>query len=420
MLRFRTLLHVTALLATVGAAEACGSATTDDTTLGSSGGTGGTARGGGSATGGSGASAARGGTGGGGGTGGTGVSGGTGGSSVGSGGSVPSSDACPGLSFDEADAGAGVEACRGVSYEAESAPVDLYLMMDRSISLSMLDPETGVSRWDALRNAISDFVSEASDRDLRVGLGFFGRTGGNDDALDCDADYYADPRVEIGKLSDVGGAIIDAMTAVRPGGFTPTAPALEGALRHARAWAEENPGRASAVVLVSDGYPTQCEPRGISQIAALSETAHGMEPYVRTYVIGLAADFNLDSVARAGGTHQAYRADESDPTGSFLAALRNVSNSKLACRYEIPSPPESTMKIDFESVQVTYTSGDGSVEEVPWIADFSACARNPNGGWYYDDPQAPTQILVCPCTCRRFDAGRVDVALGCKPKVGIR
>jgi hypothetical protein len=141
---------------------------------------------------------------------------------------------------------------------------------------------------------------------------------------------------------------------------------------------------------------------------------------VRTFVIGLAAEFNLDSIARSGGTHQAYRVDEGDPAGSFLAALRNVSNSKLACSYEIPDPPVGTMKIDYEEVQVTYTSADESVEEVPRISDFSACSRNPNGGWYYDNPAEPTQILVCPCTCSRFEAGRVDVALGCKPSIGIR
>ena len=78
------------------------------------------------------------------------------------------------------------------------------------------------------------------------------------------------------------------------------------------------------------------------------------------------------------------------------------------------------MQIDFEEVQVTYTAGDMSVEEVPRIYDLEACARNPNGGWYYDDPAAPTQIFVCPCTCARFEAGRVDVAVGCRPRVGIR
>lgn len=419
-------LTVMTLLVPLAVAAACGGSGAQDTTLGSVGGSGGTlargrsgssgatatgggsaagsTTGGGAAAGGSGATTARGGSG---------ASGGTGGSAV-------SSDACEGLPVEEADGGAGLEACRGVSYEAESVPVDLYLMMDRSISLNEVDPTTGVARWDALRSAIGSFVMEANDRDLRVGIGFFGRTGGNDDSLDCDADYYATPKVEIGRIADVAGPILDAMSSIRPGGFTPTGPALEGALSHARTWAEDAPGRATAVVLVTDGYPTQCEPRGISAIAELAEQARSAEPYVRTYVIGLAAEFNLDGIARSGGTHHAYRVDAGDPTGSFLQALRAVSNSKLACQYEVPEPPDASMKLDFDEVQVTYTTAGGATEEVPRISGQAACDRNPNGGWYYDSPEAPTQILVCPCTCSRFEAGRVDVALGCKPRVGIR
>jgi hypothetical protein len=293
-------------------------------------------------------------------------------------------------------------------------------MMDRSISLAEVDSQTGATRWESLRVAIASFVDEAKNQDLRVGLGFFGRTGGNDDSLDCDPSFYASPAVEIGEVSEVGGDVLDALSAIQPGGFTPTGPALAGALEHASEWAANAPGRATAVVLVTDGYPTQCDPRGISAIADLAEQAHAYEPYVRTFVIGLAAEFNLDSIARAGGTHQAYRVDEGDPAASFLGALRNVSNSKLACSYEIPDPPADTMKIDYDEVQVTYTSADMSREEVPRINDFAACSRNPNGGWYYDNPASPTQILVCPCTCSRFEAGRVDVALGCKPSIGIR
>ncbi len=421
----------TAFLAAALVVQACSSSDAgNDTGLGSVGGSSGgnAARGGSSGTtggspgGGSGGSAANGGAAASGGSAGstTGGSGGSTGGSGGSGGSVASGEACPGLPLDDADAGAGVDACRGVSFEAEPVPVDLYLMMDRSVSLKNVDATTGLTRWQVLRDAIAAFVDEASAEDVRVGLGFFGRTGGNDDALDCDANYYAVPKVEIGDLANVGNDILDAMDAVKPGGLTPTAPALEGALAHASEWAAGADGRATAVVLVTDGYPTQCAPMALADIAAMAEAAHTTEPYVRTYVIGLAADFNLDSIAIGGGTHQAYLVDEGDPTGSFVAALRNVSNTKLACRYEIPPPPDETMKIDYDEVQVTYTAGDTSVEEVPRIYDLEACARNPNGGWYYDNPDAPTQILVCPCTCSRFEAGRVDVAVGCKPRVGIR
>ena len=411
------------LFAALSLAQACSDENARDGTPGPVGGTSGTARGGSTATGGrttSGGAAGSSATGGSAATAATGGSGATTGTGGGTAGTTASGDACPGLPFEDADGGAGVAACRGVSYEAESVPVNLYLMMDRSISLSEVDSVTGTTRWQSLRVAIAAFIDESKDQNLRVGLGFFGRTGGNDDALDCDPSFYASPTVEIGELSEVGADVLDALNVIQPGGFTPTGPALAGALEHASEWAANAPGRATAVVLVTDGYPTQCDPRGISAIAKLAEEAHSHEPYVRTFVIGLAAEFNLDSIARAGGTHQAYRVDGADPVGSFRRALENVSNSKLACRYELPEPPGDTMKIDYEEVQVTYTTADKWIEEVPRISDVTACSRNPNGGWYYDDPASPTQILVCPCNCSRFDAGRVNVALGCKPSVGIR
>jgi hypothetical protein len=55
-----------------------------------------------------------------------------------------------------------------------------------------------------------------------------------------------------------------------------------------------------------------------------------------------------------------------------------------------------------------------------WVSSFAACAKNPNGGWYYDDAEHPSKPTVCPCTCARFQAGRVDVRLGCKPRLGLR
>jgi hypothetical protein len=428
-MRASTTLFATASLAVTGFLfVACSGGNDPDTGLGTNGGTGaatgGRASGGkGGGSGGTGGATAGSSTGGSttGGTGGS-TTGGSGGSGTGgSGGSVPSGEACPGLPFEGGEAGGGgADACRGISYEAEPVPVDLFMMMDRSDSMKNIDPGSGLTRWEVITGAVADFIDEVGDQDIRLGLGLFGRTGGNDDALDCDTNFYANPRVEIGDLADVGDAILAEMGDVRPGGLTPTAPALAGALAHAAEWAEGESGRATAVVLVTDGYPTQCTPNSVAEIAAIAEDAHVTEPYVRTYVVGLAADFNLDSIAISGGTHSAYLVDEGDPAASFVAALRNVSNTKLACRYELPPPPNQTMQLDLDEVQVKYTAGDDSVEEVPRIADLEACSRNPNGGWYYDDPANPTQILVCPCTCARFEAGRVDIAVGCRPRVGIR
>jgi hypothetical protein len=138
-------------------------------------------------------------------------------------------------------------------------------------------------------------------------------------------------------------------------------------------------------------------------------------------VIGLGGDFNLDSIALAGGTHQAFLVDEGDFTSSFANALSNVANTKLACEYALPEPPDGSQTLDLTKVQVTYTTADDeTTEEIPSLASVNGCGLSANGGWYYDDLENPTRILVCPCTCSRFEAGRVDVRLGCRPTIGPR
>lgn len=327
-----------------------------------------------------------------------------------------------GAPADDASAGAGgaAEACSGVSVEAEAVPVDLFIMMDRSQSMGFAVEGSSMTRWEALRDAVESFALDPNAADIRAGIGFFSLSGVSDDNLDCDAANYAEPAVAIGSLAEVGPELVAAMDDITPAGLTPTVPALAGAIDYARAWATEHPERATLVVLVSDGFPTQCQtaPDAISQAA---KAGYESAQHIRTFVIGVGdvAKFNLDNYARAGGTGKAFLTDAGDVTQSFVAALGNISNSRLACEYQIPEPP-SGMKLDPKKVQVIYTPGAGSSEEVPRVDSLGACAQSNNGGWYYDDPGNPSKITVCPCTCSRFQAGQVDVRLGCKPRLGIR
>jgi von Willebrand factor type A domain-containing protein len=342
---------------------------------------------------------------------------------------VPS-EACEGLPIapqgeagaagEDAAGGAPVEACNGVSVEAEAVPVDVFVMMDRSQSMGLAVTGSSLTRWQALHEAVQSFTEAPGAAEIRAGIGFFSLSGGRDDALDCDSNAYAEPSVPIGLISDVGPDLAAAMDDLTPGGLTPTVPALRGAISYARSWAQDNPGRATTVVLVTDGFPTQCD-NDPDQISQAARSGYESPEHIRTFVIGVGdvAKFNLDNYARAGGTKSAYLTDAGDVTATFVQALNNITNRALACEYQLPPPPDG-MKLDSEKVQVTYTPSAGSAEEVPSIPSFAACARNPNGGWYYDDPDQPSKITVCPCTCARLQAGRVDVTLGCKPRLGLR
>jgi hypothetical protein len=267
---------------------------------------------------------------------------------------------------------------------------------------------------------VQGFVEDPAAAEVRMGLGFFSLTGTANDDLDCDAAGYAEPGVPIGLLSEIGPDLVAAIDDVTPAGLTPTVPALEGAITYARDWAGENPERATLVVLVTDGYPTQCS-SAPEAIATAAKDGYESAEHIRTFVIGVGdvARFNLDNYARAGGTRKAFLTDAGDVTSSFVAALNNITNRDLACEYQIPAPPAG-MKLDPTKVQVVYTPATGSPEEVPSIESLAACANNPHGGWYYDFPADPTKISVCPCTCAQFQAGHVDVRLGCKPRLGLR
>lgn len=393
--------------------------------LGSTGGTGNGTGSGGSANG----------TGTGGSANGTGTGGTGGGVATGGSGNTGAVAACNGLPFTDtgsagagtagagtAGAGGGDTVCTGVALEAERIPMDLFFMMDRSISMGEMLP-SGMTRWEALHAAVAAYVAGAGTTDIGTGLGFFAQTGSTNTTIECDVNGYAQPDVGIGPLATTGPLMLDAMDALTPGGLTPTVPALKGAIQYAQSWATDHPTRQAAVALVSDGYPTQCDNSPASVAAAAADGYNGT-PSIRTYVIGVGAvaRFNLQSYAQSGGTVQAYTVDDGDVTATFVDTVANITSSPLACEFQIP-PPTSTNWIDYDHVQIVYTPAVGGAEEVPYLTSSSGCGTSANGGWYYDaDPAVrdPTTIRVCPCTCARFAAGRVDVRIGCTPRQGPR
>jgi hypothetical protein len=309
--------------------------------------------------------------------------------------------------------------CVGVIYEAEALPVDMYILMDRSSSMAEVPAGGTLSRWDQVRSAVEQFVSNPAAAGMGVGIQFFGQSGLRDDAIDCDVSRYATPYVDIGLLPGVGSSLVSAIDAHFPRGLTPTMPALQGGVQYATEYARQHPGRVTVIVLVTDGFPTQCQdPVSINDIADVAATAANGNPSVRTYVIGLEGTLNLDLVARLGKTTQAYVIGQGDIAGPFIEALLNITQSPLSCRFEIPTPADPSQTVDITKVQVVYTPATGEAEEIPKLDSAANCAAAPNGGWYYDDTSAPKNIEVCGCNCTRFGAGKVEVRLGCTPRRG--
>lgn len=292
---------------------------------------------------------------------------------------------------------------------------DVFLMIDRSSSMARpLEGSTSIRRWDVVYDGVTSFVREliASNSDVRVGIGFFGRSGHVDQASDCEVDTYATPEVDIGRSDQVQQALAAAIQRQNPAGFTPTRPALEGAHQVAAKAAVADPERTVSVVLLTDGSPTQCDGNTIDvgSVSAVAERALGTTN-IRTFVVGMEGKGNLDAIARAGGTERALivgvnQAGES--TMKLTRALENATYAPANCELWIPlGDPASLLGQD---VWVVHTPVEGPPERLPQVESQKLCNH---GGWYFDDSLDPRSVRICPCSCARLD-GNVTIDV-CDP-----
>jgi hypothetical protein len=260
----------------------------------------------------------------------------------------------------------------------------------------------------------------------------------------CTSASYATPDVAIATLPAAAASLMTSLAGHTPSGFTPTGPALEGALMFARARIAAMPTHRVAIVLVTDGLPggfipgyppaacTPADPAGIATLLSGPNGAGGT-PSVPTFVIGVfspgnaaaMAQTNLNILATAGKTAPAVIIDTSqDVSAALRNALKQVQSKAIACEYKIPSSG-----VNPGNVNVSFTNGAGSATTIGHNAaldgsmDGSGC--DARGGWYYDSANpmmiAPTKITACPASCSMFQTdlnGHVDVVLGC-PTISV-
>jgi VWA domain-containing protein len=334
-------------------------------------------------------------------------------------------------------------ACREVSIQAESTPVNIHIMLDRSVS--MLDrvvasDMTSPTRWDAITSALRDFLNSPQADGAKVSIQFFGLTNGADD---CAVEKYSDAAVPMALLTSNRGALIAKIDETDPGSLTPTTPALQGALTYALGVAElpENADRATVVVLASDGVPSECTGVTDSQgnsIFSVTPVANMLreysqpptgpdglptQPAIRTYIIGTEElRANATTLADAGGG-QAFLLGGSggDVQAQFLSAMLSIVTKPLTCELDVPqTAPDNGERVDFDRVRVSFTSPTGLTREIPRAAGEGSCTAAPNGAWFYDNADAPTKVFFCPQSCSTIGAGTLKVELGCAPTMIVR
>jgi hypothetical protein len=65
-------------------------------------------------------------------------------------------------------------------------------------------------------------------------------------------------------------------------------------------------------------------------------------------------------------------------------------------------------------VNVRYTAaGTSTASLVSQVSMNDANNCDAAGGWYYDNPSAPTLIRLCDSTCQSLSGGSIQVEFGC-------
>ncbi len=299
----------------------------------------------------------------------------------------------------------GEDSCAAIDQDAAPTPLNLYIMLDRSSSMAG-------SKWDAAKAGLNAFINDGSSAGIELAFNSF-----PEGAPGCDQTVYMEPAVGWGELPAIAPQVSAELDLLAADGFsTPVYQALGGALLEAVSMAETYPSESSAVLLVTDGAPQgpagtcgSVDPEDTQAIADLAEAALGFG--VTTFVVGLSGvdQSFANAIALAGGSEAAILVGTTNVEQEFREALAQVRGDLLPCEYAIP---QEVLSGDVQITQVNVKIGleGGEPEIVPQNPDCDG------PGWYYDDPQEPTMILLCPATCSEVSIdpnASIQIALGC-------
>lgn len=313
------------------------------------------------------------------------------------------------------------EACASSTASAKAGVAYLVFQFDRSGSMGKTtDPKSNIS---TCKKSLETFFSDPGTQGFQASLSLFPQEVGND--VTCTTADYAKP-VQAAELQALpSAALSSAAAAIETVSGTPTIAALRGAHEYAKTISASKGGARVAIVLVTDGKPSECEgtyktyPAGtadapVQEVADFASTVKDTFP---TYVIGIGSKLTeLNLIAKAGSGRDALLVDTADPakvTSDFFAALKTVQVAAASCDLALPEAKAGST-LDFQKVNVLYTSGAEKK-----AINYSDCSNGT--GWKYDNQGSPTKIILCPQTCGAVKAdpnAKLDLVLGCKTTNG--
>lgn len=323
-----------------------------------------------------------------------------------------------GLSDSELDDGEVV--CAARSAASELRRVSLAFVFDVSGSMGGNDRNRFETKWLPVVAASEAFFAATNAAALSASLTFFPKQGAD---VRCRSQAYEVPEVAEQALPSAAFA-----AAIRGLGYTlgssnwrsttPTLAAFTGVASAVRA-ADDGTTTARAIVMVTDGVPQGCD--GADDVQLVAEAVR--DAAIQTFVVGVANPpgddagdnlANLNVIAEAGGTGQAFIVSTGDPArteAEFRSVIDGIRGIALSCNVEIPLPPAGSAFLP-DQVNVVYATGSGP----PTPLSYDPACSAPDT-WRYDDVAAPATIVLCTETCDRVQrdvSARLTVEFGCE------
>lgn len=337
---------------------------------------------------------------------------------------------------------AGADMCAHSEYEQKTtSALDIYFVFDRTGSMGedcaythgMTAPV--MSKACYATYAFSDYLIDGvmPGIDTRLAFQFMSLTKD-----DCNGVPYETPLIPLTQLPvPADHAIIQAISNETFEGGLGTH--IEGALRGIAAYtaAHQEAGREIIGVLMTDGDPQGCD-EDIGNLADIV-SAHLASTGLRTFIIGMegANDGHLEQLGTAGGAdpHDMYCGSVNEPChywnvgngaqNAIQDALTAIVQQAAPIPCEFPTAglkPPAGQALDFGKVNVTLTDSKGTETTIGQVANEAACPDDVPA-WYYDNPTAPTKILLCDKACSAVtdaeNGSKVNIVVGCEATVVV-
>lgn len=361
----------------------------------------------------------------------------------------PLLDQDPDASSNDGATGPGTKSCASATAEARRVPVYMQFIIDGSGSMDGFDGTNFIAgereadpaspgrqtgkKWIAVRDALGAFFDDLAakaDPSFAVGMYLFSsNTTKPATGVDVPIQF-----VDAAQATALKTRVAPPVFAT---GATPLAASINGQLDVLRAYTPAAPvasGGKYVLVVMTDGIPSDGKTACTNAIAA----AKTGSPEVTTFAVGVGnEDASASTVydeafmrdlAVAGGTAVAGcntswgHADKSGVPchfqitpgtktaaqirAEFLAAINTIRDTVASCELELVKP-DGAGDLDPSNVDVIKSSG-GVDTSIP---------QGPTNGWSYDNPAAPTKVLLNGAACADFKAdtaATIKIVIGCK------